>query len=54
MLYVGPRRFHMKPLQIFFGPPVAMSALPPKADMCSATSDVRFGPEADIRGMRLR
>src|SRR5262249_41558270 len=27
----------------------AMSALPPKADMCSATRDVRFGPKADIR-----
>ena len=25
-----------------------MSALPPKADMCSANSDVRFGPIADI------
>src|SRR5262245_22169092 len=25
-----------------------MSALPPKADMCSATRDVRFGPIADI------
>ena len=25
-----------------------MSALPPKADMCSATRDVRFGPEADM------
>ena len=25
-----------------------MSALPPKADMCSATSDVRFVPIADI------
>jgi hypothetical protein len=24
-----------------------MSTLPPKADMCGATSDVRFGPEAD-------
>src|SRR5262245_31402307 len=24
----------------------AMSALPPKADMCGATRDVRFGPEA--------
>jgi hypothetical protein len=24
-----------------------MSALPPKADMCGATSDVRFGPKAD-------
>src|SRR5262245_58100557 len=23
-------------------------ALPPKADMCGATSDVRFGPKADI------
>ena len=26
-----------------------MSALPPKADMCDATKDVRFGPMADIR-----
>src|SRR5262245_64190387 len=26
-----------------------MSALPPKADMCSATRDVCFGPKADIR-----
>src|SRR5512143_1545970 len=26
-----------------------MSALPSKADMCGATSDVRFGPKADIR-----
>ena len=25
-----------------------MSALPPKADMCSANSNVRFGPIADI------
>ena len=25
-----------------------MSALPPKADMCSATKDVRYGPKADI------
>jgi hypothetical protein len=25
------------------------SDLPPKADMCGATRDVRFGPEADIR-----
>jgi hypothetical protein len=24
-----------------------MSALPPKADMCGATSDVRYGPRAD-------
>ena len=27
-----------------------MSALPPKADMCGATRDVRFGPKADIEG----
>jgi len=27
----------------------AMSALPPKADMCSALADVRFGPKAGIR-----
>jgi len=25
-----------------------ISALPPKADMCGATRDVRFGPIADI------
>src|SRR5215471_4021815 len=25
-----------------------MSALPPKADMCDATRDVRYGPIADI------
>ena len=25
-----------------------MSALPPKADMCSAVADVCFGPKADI------
>ena len=31
----------------------AMSALPPKADMCSATRYVCFVPEADIlRGKR--
>ena len=27
-----------------------MSALTPKADMCVATTDVRFGPIADIEG----
>ena len=27
-----------------------MSALPPKADMCGATRDVRFVPIADIAG----
>jgi hypothetical protein len=26
----------------------AMSALPPKADICSAAAHVRFGPKADI------
>jgi hypothetical protein len=31
-----------------FAPQKAMSALPPKADICSATRDVRFGPKADI------
>jgi hypothetical protein len=25
-----------------------MSALPPKADICSAVAHVRFGPKADI------
>jgi hypothetical protein len=28
---------------------IVMSALPPKADTCGATSEVRFGPIADIR-----
>src|SRR5262249_39238387 len=27
---------------------LAMSALPPRADMCGATRDVHFGPKADI------
>jgi hypothetical protein len=27
---------------------MVMSALPPKADMCSARGDVRYGPKADI------
>jgi hypothetical protein len=31
-----------------FAPQKVMSALPPKADMCGATRDVRFGPKADI------
>ena len=31
-----------------FAPQKVMSALPPIADMCSATRDVRFGPIADI------
>jgi hypothetical protein len=29
-------------------PQMVMSALPPKAEMCGATGDVRFGPKADI------
>jgi hypothetical protein len=29
-------------------PQIVMSALPPKADMCSATGDVGYGPIADI------
>jgi hypothetical protein len=29
--------------------PQKVSDLPPKADMCGATTDVRFGPKADIR-----
>jgi hypothetical protein len=31
-----------------FGPQSGMSALPPKADVCVATRDVRFGSIADI------
>ncbi len=35
--------------------PITMSALPPKADMCAATKDVRYGPIAiaDILNERL-
>jgi hypothetical protein len=33
-----------------FAPHKVMSALPPKADMCGAARDVRFGPKADIAG----
>ena len=29
-------------------PQKVISALPPKADMCGATTDVGYGPEADI------
>ena len=32
-------------------PQKAMSALPPKADMCGATGDVRSGPIADIAAL---
>jgi hypothetical protein len=32
---------------------MVMSALPPKADMCSATKDVCFGPKADTTGIPL-
>jgi len=31
-----------------------MSALPLKADICSAIADVHYGPLADIRPTRLR
>jgi hypothetical protein len=31
-----------------FAPQKAMSALPPKAEMCSALAHVCFGPKADI------
>jgi hypothetical protein len=31
-----------------------MSPLPPKADMCGATRDVRFGPKADMTALRTR
>src|SRR5262245_23903598 len=33
---------------------IAMSALPPKADICSAMVQVRFGPKADISAQTLR
>src|SRR5262249_20704645 len=35
---------HKRTLATFCG----MSALPPKADICSALARVRFGPKADI------
>jgi len=35
-----------------FAPRKVMSALPPKADMCGANRDVRFGPKADIGFIR--
>jgi hypothetical protein len=35
-----------------WAPQRAMSALPPKADMCDTTRHVRFGPKADI-GKRI-
>jgi hypothetical protein len=31
---------------------IGMSALPPKADMCGAARDVRFGPIADFVAMQ--
>ena len=34
-------------------PHKVMSALPPKADMCGATRDVRFVPIADIEKFRI-
>src|SRR5262249_61407286 len=34
-----------------FAPQKVMSALPPKADMCSATRHVRYGPKADIAAL---
>jgi hypothetical protein len=37
-------RYGQKPT---FAPQKAMSALPPKADMCSAPAYVCFGPKAD-------
>jgi hypothetical protein len=37
------------PCQDDIGAVKVMSALPPKADMCSALGDVRFVPLADIR-----
>jgi hypothetical protein len=30
-------------------PQTVMSALPPKADMCSATGDVCYGPKAEVK-----
>jgi hypothetical protein len=35
-------------------PQKAMSALPPKADMCGAKADVRYGPIADMMYLGIR
>jgi hypothetical protein len=35
-------------------PQSVMSALPPKGDMCDATTDVRFGPKAGIQLAKLQ
>ena len=32
----------------------ARSALPPKADMCGAIADVRYGPKADIPNQKKK
>jgi hypothetical protein len=32
---------------------MVMSALPPKADMCGATSDVGYAPKADMPNVRV-
>ena len=37
-----------------FAPQKAMSALPPKADICGAKTNVCFGPRADIVPIRPR
>jgi hypothetical protein len=37
-----------------FAPLNVMSALPPKADMCGATTDVCYGPIADMEVFRPR
>src|SRR5262245_4780338 len=34
-------------------PQTVMSALPPKADMCSALAPVRFGPKATLMGFAV-
>jgi hypothetical protein len=36
-----------------FGAAIIMSALPPKADMCSAIRDVRLMPKADMGSMNI-
>jgi hypothetical protein len=37
-----------------FAPQKVLSALPPKADIRSATMDVRYGPKADIAGTQKK
>jgi hypothetical protein len=55
-----PKRYadcvRCKPLEHMIGHQLLgsiVSAIPPKADMCGAAKDVRFGPKADMAAFSL-